>query len=62
VGSSQDVGHRDAACLGVGLDGPPGIEYLIVKQGVERWGVLAVDAFLVDVEVGEECLVGSRRM
>jgi hypothetical protein len=57
VGSSQDVCHREAAGSRVDLDGASGVEYAVVEQGVERWGVLAVDAFFVDVEVGEERLV-----
>jgi hypothetical protein len=33
------------------LDGTSGVEYIMVEQGVERWGVLTGDAFLpLDVE------------
>lgn len=56
-GPSEDVGHGDLAGLAVGLDGSASIKGVWVEEGVEGFGVVAVEAVVVDVEVGEERLV-----
>ncbi|WP_406158231.1 hypothetical protein [Streptomyces canus] len=56
-GPVQDFTQPGLPSCAIDQRGLPRLQDISVKQRIERFGVLAVDAVLVDHEVGEERLV-----